>query len=140
MVINSSLILKLYGLFTILECQHALGMENGAISDWQISASSQYDSLHAPRLGRLHLKASAGYTGGWAARHNDVNQWLMIDMRHQNTIVTAVATQGRNANNQWVKKYKIQYRVWRGGSYQYYTEQGQSVTKVHYYIPTKSFN
>jgi len=115
-------------------------MENGAISDWQISASSQYDSLHAPRLGRLHLKASGGYTGGWAARHNDVNQWLMIDMRHQNTIVTAVATQGRNANNQWVKKYKIQYRVWSGGSYQYYTEQGQSVTKVHYYIPTKSFN
>lgn len=107
-------------------------MENGAIPDRQISASSHYSSYSTPYRGRLHLKTRSGiYSGGWAAKYNDLYQWLQVDMGHQNTIVTAVATQGKDDTNQWVKKYKLQYRVWNGGSYKYYREQGQSVDKVN---------
>ena len=119
-----------YSVFLYAECVNALGMESGAISDGQMTASSQYNSYYAARLGRLHLKASGGYSGGWLSGTTNQNQWLMVDMGHQNTIVTAVATQGRDATNQWVKTYKLQHRVWSGGSYQYYREQGQSVDKV----------
>ena len=96
-----------YSVFLYAECVNALGMESGAISDGQMTASSQYSSSYAARLSRLHLKASGGYSGGWISRYNNQNQWLMVDMGHQNTIVTAVATQGRDATNQWVKTYKL---------------------------------
>ena len=113
------------------ECQDAVGMENGAISDGQVSASSQWDVNHAPRQGRLNFQAVPGKAGSWSARANDVNQWFQIDLRNQNTKVTRVATQGRNAYGQWVTKYKLQYSN-DGQNFHYYREQGQSAIKVIY--------
>ena len=84
-------------------------MENGAISDGQVSASSQWDDNHAPRQGRLNFQAVPGKKGSWSAAANNANQWLQIDLRNQNSKVTRVATQGRNALDQWVTKYKLQY-------------------------------
>ena len=62
------------------ECQEALGMEDGAISDAQISASSQWDANHAAKQGRLHFQAVSGKAGSWSAQFNDLNQWLQIDL------------------------------------------------------------
>lgn len=74
-----------------LECQEAqdLGMESGTILDSEISASSQYDSNHFARQGRLNFR------GGWRAAVDDENQWLQIDLGKGFANVTRVGTQGR---------------------------------------------
>ena len=104
-------------------------MENGAISDLQISASSQWDAHHAPPQGRLHFKRSGVKQGSWSARVNDGDQWLQVDLGSQYTKVTGVATQGRNGHPQWVKKYKLQYSE-DGVSFQYYKEPADTEEKV----------
>ncbi|XP_078357479.1 uncharacterized protein LOC144642389 [Oculina patagonica] len=109
-------------------CRQALGMENYIIPDGQISASSEWDVNHAAIQGRLHFKAGGGKQGAWSARSNDVNQWLQVDLGDKYTRVTRVATQGRNAADQWVTKYKLQYSD-DGATFQDYKEQGQSVAK-----------
>ncbi|CAH3140576.1 unnamed protein product, partial [Pocillopora meandrina] len=103
-------------------------MENGAISDSQISASSQWDSSLSPKNGRLHHEQGPEKGGAWSARTNDDKQWLQIDLRDQQTKVTRVGTQGRNINFQWVTKYKLQYGN-DEGSLQYFKEEGQSADK-----------
>ena len=105
-------------------------MANYAIPNGQITASSQWDVNHAAIQGRLHYKLSGNKQGGWSARTNDVNQFLQIDLVHI-TKLTGVATQGRNAYDQWVKTYKLQYSV-DGVNFKYYKGQGQSADKVKY--------
>ena len=83
-------------------------MENEAISDSQISASSQLDDNHSARQARLHFTISGNMRGGWSALRNDLNQWLQVDLGSY-TRVTRVATQGRNAYNEWVTKYRLKY-------------------------------
>ena len=113
----------------LAECNSALGMENGAITDKQISASSHWDANHAAKQGRLHFQAVPSKAGSWSAKANDLNQWLQIDLGNQQTKITGVATQGRNDYSQWVTKYKLQYSD-NGGDLQYYIEQGQTTDKV----------
>ena len=104
-------------------------METGAISDAQISASSEWDANHAAKQGRLHFQAVPGKAGSWSAKVNNVSEWLQIDLGNQHTKVTRVATQGRNAYSQWVTKYKLQYSD-DGVNFQYYRENG--AIKVSY--------
>ena len=113
-------------------------MENGAISDGQISASSQLDSSHAVTQARLHFKATASKAGSWSARNNDVNQWLQIYLGSRHSSVTRVATQGRNDSLQWVTKYKLQYSH-DGVNFQYYRVQGQSVAQVKYMLVNQTY-
>ena len=112
------------------ECQEALGMENGAISDEQISASSRYSNETYASLARLFLQKTTYHGGGWAALTNDRHQWLQVDLNSQYRL-TRVATQGRNSDDywQWVTAYKLQYKD-DGGSFQTYKELGQSTDKV----------
>ena len=98
-------------------------MENSAILDEQITASSQLNSNHAPFHGRLHFQKS------WIAGTMDLHQWLQVDLVSQYTKVTRVATQGRNDFDQWVTKYKLTYSD-DGVNFQYYKEQGQTAAKV----------
>ena len=107
----------------LLACQEALGMENGAILDEQITASSQSNSDHAPFQGRLHFQKS------WTAGTTNLHQWLQVDLGSQYTKVTRVATQGRNDAAQWVTKYKLSYSD-DGVNFQYHKEQGQTTAKV----------
>ena len=102
-------------------------MANGAITDGQVTASSQANSNHAAIQGRLHYKVKFK-AGAWAAGKNDKNQWLQIDLIGQ-CIVTRVATQGRNDYDQWVTKYTLQYSN-DTASFQYYKEPGQNENKV----------
>ena len=105
-------------------------MENGAIANSQITASSQWDDDHAPFQGRLHFKKSGNKQGSWSAARSDHNQWLQVDLSGLYTRVVRVATQGRNAfNYQWVTKYKLQFSN-DGLNFVYYRERGQTVDKV----------
>ena len=112
-----------------LGCFQALGMESGAISDKQIRASSQWDFKHAPFQGRLHFQGIVPKAGSWSSRESDNHQWLQVDLGSQYTKVTRIATQGRNAFNQWVTKYKLTYSN-DGVNFHYYREQGQPADKV----------
>ena len=119
-----------------LECQGALGFQNGAIIDAKISASSQLDANYSAIHARLHRDA-----GSWSAGSNDVNQWLQVDLGSQYTKVTRVATQGRNDAAQWVTKYKLQYSN-HGVNFQYYKDQGKTIDKVknRLFYPVKRFS
>jgi len=112
-----------------LDCQEALGMENGTISDSQISASSQWTADYGAIQGRLHIKATPKNAGSWSAKQNDFDQWLQVDLGSQYIKVTRVATQGRRDYSQWVTKYKLRYSN-DGVNFQYYREQGQTVDKL----------
>ena len=104
-------------------------MENGAISDAQVKASTEWDNNHAAIQGRLHYLEKPRKAGSWSAEFNNLDQWLQIDLGNQDTAITGLASQGRNGYGQWVTKYKVQYSD-NGANFQYYTEQG--VIKVVY--------
>ena len=104
-------------------------MESGAITDGQITASSEWSSTHAPSLARLNRVKEGNKAGSWAAKTNDVNQWLQVELGSEYTKVTRISTQGRNDYDQWVKTYKLQYSD-DGLNFQYYREQGETEAKV----------
>ena len=130
-----------FGFIKGLGCQKALGMESGAISDGQISASSEseWSVNHAANQGRLHFQKTTSKAGSWSAARNDEYQWLQVDMESDYTKVTRVATQGRNGYSQWVKEYKLQYRNYTV-NFLYYIEPGQNTEKVKYFLTSTFIN
>ncbi len=110
-------------------CIAPLGMESKSITDDQLSASSQLGSNYSAVQARLHFKADGNKAGGWSALKNDLNQWLQVDFGSY-TRVTRVATQGRNAYNEWVAKYRLQYSD-DGIRFQFYKDVGDNSAKVY---------
>ena len=109
-------------------------MENGTITDAQITASSEHNVVHAAPHARLNFQEILNKTAGaWVANASDDNPWLQVDLGALCTkvIMTGVATQGRNSLNysQWVTKYKLQYGD-NEQALQYYKELGQDTEKV----------
>ena len=102
-----------------LECQEALGMRTGAISNAQINASSEWDSNHTAIQGRLNIKAILRKPGAWTAGTNDVNPWLEVFLGDRLTVVTGVATQGRPDIDYWVTRYMLMFSD-KGETFQYY--------------------
>ena len=97
-------------------------MESDGITDEQISFSSR--KRNDTKIVRLHHTGTT-----WIADKKDINPWLQVDLRAQNTEVTRVATQGSHQHNKWVKKYKLQYSNY-GVRFQNYKEQGETISKV----------
>ena len=85
-------------------------MESGDIPDSTITASSSANAnSFAASVGRLHfLSAGSGKYGSWAAGANNLMQWLQVNFGSW-TKVSAVATQGRQDSNQWVKTYSVSF-------------------------------
>jgi len=109
----------------LTDCLKSLGVSTSTrIPDADMSASTSFNSQHAPLGGRLNFQAqvnSAGQTtqiGGWAAQNNDQSQYLQIKFG-QIYQITGVATQGRADAAQWVKSYKLQYST-DGSTWTYY--------------------
>ena len=117
--------------FNSVDEMQALGMESGAITDSQITASSEWNSQHGPERARLHTKETSTGTGAWASLTNDLNQWLQVDL-NKITPVTHVATQGRNSRSpvQMVTMYKLQFSD-DGASFLFYKRQGESSDAVN---------
>ena len=103
-------------------------METKEIPDAQINASSQLDVNNAPGQARLHLKRIGDKQGGWSAFTNDFNQWLLVDLGSL-SMVTRVATQGKNGFDQWVSRYRLQYSI-DGDRYSYITKSANSSAQV----------
>ena len=108
-------------------------MENGKISNGDITASSEVINEHHAYQGRLNFKKDKGKIGAWTARRTDDEQWLQVDLGSQFTRVTGVATQGREDSDKWVTKYKLQYSN-ETNQFQYYKEKGQDMVR-QFYIP-----
>ena len=109
-------------------------MESRAITDAQITASSEHSAVHAASHARLNFQEIPNKAAGaWVANASDDNPWLQIDLgaRFNKVIMTGVATQGGNSLNysQWVTNYKLQYGD-NGEAFQYYKELGQNKEKV----------
>lgn len=112
-------------------------MENGAITDAQITASSEYSedeynvNVSMAMYGRLHFHENGSIAGAWVANTSDVNQWLQVDLGAQHAKVTGLATQGRNSSTypHWVTKYKLQYGD-NGEAFEFYREHGRTTDKV----------
>jgi len=107
-------------------------MESRAITDAQITASSEHNAVHAASRARLNFHEIPNKTAGaWAAKAIDNNPWLQVDLGARYTKVTRVPTQGRNSLNhpQWVTKYKLQYGD-NGVAFQYFREPGQDTEKA----------
>ena len=107
-------------------------MESRAITDVQITASSEQNDVHAASHARLNFQEIPNKAAGaWVSDAIDVNPWLQVDLGAQYTKVTRVATQGRNSliYSQWVTKYKLQYGD-KNEEFQYYREPGQDTDGV----------
>ena len=107
-----------------------LGMENGVITDPQITASSMNNYNHGSQNARLHFKGDplTHVSAGWAARLLDTKQWLQVDLQHI-TRVIGIATQGRHDFDQWVTEYKLQYGD-DGQTYSVYSRSGDTSETV----------
>ena len=106
-------------------------MESGAISNSQMSASSQWSHKESAHYGRLHVKETQNNAGGWVALTDDENQWLQIDLNNRYIKITRVATQGRNILNSpgRVTKYHLTYSN-DGINFYFYKERGYNEAKV----------
>ncbi|XP_068726460.1 uncharacterized protein, partial [Montipora capricornis] len=91
-------------------CSYPLGIQSGGVKDAQITASSIWDKYHQPYFGRLKRVRRGRNMGGWAARHNNQNQWIQFDLRRILKI-TMVSTQGRKIVKQWVTRYTISHSI-----------------------------
>ena len=122
--------------YHLLVCHKTIGMEDGTISDGQITASSN-EAEHEASRGRLNFEVAPGKPGSWSARVKDLNQWLQVDLgtRHRN--ISGVATQGGTNYREkprWVTKYKLKFSD-DGVNFQYYKREGQATDEVRKQTP-----
>jgi len=106
-------------------CQEGLGLENYAIPDSSITASSYLapgTNLYIPGNGRLDFRLKAGHCGAWSAANLRDNSWFQVNFGRF-VEVTIVSTQGRDDALQWVKKYRLTYS-YDGSFFRDYLEDG----------------
>ncbi|KAG8041599.1 hypothetical protein G9C98_002892 [Cotesia typhae] len=96
------------------QCINPLGMESGAISDADITASSSFDSGNVgPRQSRLRTE---NHGGAWCPKNeitSEPREWLEIDL-HSVHVITGTNTQGRFGNGlgvEYAEGYLLEY--WR---------------------------
>ena len=119
--------------FNFLGCVSALGVGNGEIPDAHITASSQLNDNNGAALARLRLKKAGPKQGGWSALYNDFDQWIQVDLGGS-TRVTRVATQGKNAGDAWVVKYRLQYSEDLGMNFSFLKKSVNSSAKVCFFL------
>ncbi|XP_064634109.1 lactadherin-like isoform X3 [Lineus longissimus] len=87
-----------------------LGMINGDIQDWQITASSTYpqewDKACHERFARLYQPNKYG----WCAKYKSSSEWLQIDLGVVSK-VTGVMTQGRGDGKEWVTSFMVSFSM-----------------------------
>ncbi|XP_007479422.2 lactadherin isoform X1 [Monodelphis domestica] len=93
-------------------CNMPLGMEGGAIADFQLSASSTYYSFlgmqrWGPDLARLN---GQGIVNAWTASTYDKNPWIQVNLLRKMRI-TGIMTQGasRTGSSEYLRTFKVGY-------------------------------
>jgi len=94
-----------------VDCQAPLGMEDGRITDAQITATGSHQSPGcSPQYARLNTAGSyllfPSYA--WCPKTTSDMEHLQVDFGSVKT-VTKVATQGRNYNSQYVKTFSLSF-------------------------------
>ncbi|GJQ79555.1 hypothetical protein Trydic_g16401 [Trypoxylus dichotomus] len=96
------------------QCIAPLGMENGAIKDEDITASSSFDNGNVgPQHGRVRAELNGGAWCPGNPATPEATEYLEIDLRTVH-VITAAGTQGRFGNGQGVEYaefYMLDY--WR---------------------------
>ena len=104
-------------------------MEDGRISNYQITASSAWKSLTESHFGRLNGGPVIGITSGvWTPVTNNKSQWIQVNFGLPR-LVTGIITQGRHGADEWVTRYKVQYAD-DGVNWQYVVD-GQQIEMVN---------
>ena len=85
-------------LFSAVTPLAPLGMEDGSITDDQITASS-YDGDYEPRLNNPN--------GQWSPEFKDLTPWIQVKFSSA-VYITAIQTQGSPIVNRWVTELQIQ--------------------------------
>ena len=105
-------------------------MENGTITNSQITASGKISAIYQPAYARLNLY-DEGVKQGWIPYYKNTNQWLLIDL-HRQTLITGIVMQGQfrrsYSSPYWTRTYRVSisldYTHW-----QYVTDEND-VTEV----------
>eukprot|EP00057_Strongylocentrotus_purpuratus_P014292 XP_011668766.1 PREDICTED: uncharacterized protein LOC590339 [Strongylocentrotus purpuratus] len=91
--------------------QEQLGMQDGRITDAQITASSCYEENYCPDRARLNQLRDGVKSGAWSARTLNQDQFIQADLRQLHE-VSGVMTQGRNVQySQWVTSFRVLYSI-----------------------------
>lgn len=85
-----------------------LGMSNGEIKDWQISASSTNHYAWEQSCHEKHARIYGEQGKSWCPKHRSDAEWLQIDLGVASKI-TGVITQGRTGKREWVTSYMVSY-------------------------------
>ncbi|GFW41621.1 EGF-like repeat and discoidin I-like domain-containing protein 3 [Trichonephila clavipes] len=99
---KAGLRLEMLGCYHPYLCQEPLGMESGAIYDFQITASSSLNPELSPVNSRLDSDTA------WVPELGDREPYVQVDLIVP-TNITGLMTRGRNDANEWVKTYEIAY-------------------------------
>ncbi|XP_054915736.1 coagulation factor V [Poeciliopsis prolifica] len=112
-------------------CSVPLGMESRLIEDRRITASSEesswFSGLWKASFGRLN---KLGSINAWRAKHNDMNQWLQVELPRMMKI-TGIITQGAKSmtKEMYVTKYALQYSD-NGIHWTYYMDDDDVTVKM----------
>ncbi|KAJ7390437.1 hypothetical protein OS493_025137 [Desmophyllum pertusum] len=117
-----------------IKCRDPLGIESGKIPSASIIASSQYNQYYGPERGRLRTEPEGSFGGGWAAKYNDVKQFIQFDFGRV-VKVTSVATQGRSDADWMVTSYTLAYSLDAGSFTPYGDGDGQARKILHPFLP-----
>ena len=102
------------------QCIDPLGMEDGHITDDQLTATDYFvwsnpdgsDDIYSPQYARLN------WNWAWATHIRDTNQWIEV-ASEETWYITGIITQG--FLDGWIKTYKVEY-TGDGTNWQYVTE------------------
>ncbi|EDO33782.1 predicted protein, partial [Nematostella vectensis] len=96
--------------------------DDGSIPDSSITASSHYSASFSPYYGRLNNQTVGGkHVGALAAKIKSKDEYLQVDLGRV-TLVTHVATQGRDDFPEWVNMYTVNYSL-TGDQWQSYEDE-----------------
>lgn len=126
--------------FDISQCESALGMQNGFIEDFDLTASSSMDiRRRGPANARIRTEKGDGAWCPNASISFDSYEYLEIDLR-QLKVIKLVETQGRFENGQGTEhaeQYRLEYQREDGGTWfryknkrRYEVIQGNSNTYI----------
>ena len=99
--------------FTFTECDYALGMENGMIQDYQISASAYSTATGSvgskpPYMARFNLNTAAGYEKPYWQDPSPTNNWITVDLLATHEI-TKLMIQGAPTANDYIKSFSLTF-------------------------------
>uniref|UniRef100_A0A8C1NKS6 EGF-like repeats and discoidin I-like domains 3b n=1 Tax=Cyprinus carpio TaxID=7962 RepID=A0A8C1NKS6_CYPCA len=114
-------------------CSEPMGMKTGHIQNYQITASSVFQTLNMDMFSWEPSKArldKQGKVNAWTSAHNDQSQWLQVDFQIT-TKITGIITQGAKdfGHVQFVGSYKVAFSN-DGEKWLMYQDEKQQKDKI----------